>query len=168
MENLYTPNCIRTFTGKYVNVFEPTLDMFCIEDIAHALSHQCRFGGHLPQYYSVAEHSIMCSRLSQYPLEALMHDAAEAYIIDLPSPIKNKLENYKEIEDNIMKVLSYKFKFIYPLPDNVKLIDKMMLENEWYNLMLQKKEAYTLVNFECLNPKAAKQIFLETYEKLQY
>ena len=50
-ENLYTPNCIRTFTGIYVNVFEPTPEMICIEDIAHALSNQCRFSGHLPTFY---------------------------------------------------------------------------------------------------------------------
>ena len=54
-ENLYTPNCIRTFTGLYMNVFNPKPDMICIEDIAHALSQQPRFGGHLPRMYSVAQ-----------------------------------------------------------------------------------------------------------------
>lgn len=59
-ESLYTPNCIRTFTGIYMNVFDPTDEMICIEDIANALSHQCRFAGHLPNFYSVAQHSVQC------------------------------------------------------------------------------------------------------------
>jgi len=95
IENLFTPNCIRTFTGKYVNVFEPTLEMICIEDIAHALSMQCRFGGHLPYFYSVAQHSINCSFLVDTPclkLEVLMHDASEAYLLGIPSPIKKGVE----------------------------------------------------------------------------
>ena len=46
-ENLYTKDCIRTFTGIYMNVFNPTSEMICIEDIAHSLSLQCRFAGHL-------------------------------------------------------------------------------------------------------------------------
>ena len=54
MENLHTADCIRTFTGLYMNVFEPTPEMICIEDIAHGLSNMPRFGGHLPEFYSVA------------------------------------------------------------------------------------------------------------------
>ncbi|MFC4230551.1 hypothetical protein ACFOW1_01525 [Parasediminibacterium paludis] len=57
LEDLYKPNCIRTYTGLYMNVFDPTPEMICIEDIAHALSHQCRFSGHTKQFYSVAQHS---------------------------------------------------------------------------------------------------------------
>src|SRR5665811_1025646 len=98
MENLYTPNCIRTFTGIYMNVFEPTPEMISIEDIAHALTMQCRFGGHLPDFYSVAQHSLNCSYLIDNPklkLTALLHDASEAYLLDIPRPIKNNLNNYK-------------------------------------------------------------------------
>ena len=58
IENLYTPDCIRTYTGIYMNVFEPTLEMIHIEDIAHALSMQCRFGGHLYDFYSVVQKQI--------------------------------------------------------------------------------------------------------------
>lgn len=116
-ENLYTPDCIRTFTGIYVNVFEPTEEMICIEDIAHALSNQCRFGGHLPVFYSVAQHSIIMSDKmhESHKLAALLHDASEAYLLDIPRPIKKGLSNYKEIEDKLMTAIAAKFGFEYPL-----------------------------------------------------
>ena len=141
-ENLFTPDCIRTFTGIYFNVFNPTPEMICIEDIAHALSHQCRFGGHLPHFYSVAQHSLYCAQEIQdkdYALEALMHDASEAYLMDVPRPIKGKLTNYKEIEDKIMRLIADKFSFQWPMPDEVKEIDEQALHTEWEMLMLQGK-----------------------------
>lgn len=162
MENLYTPNCIRTFSGIYMNVFEPTLDMIFIDDIAHALSNQCRFGGHLPQFYSVAQHSILCSTLvsNEYKLAALLHDASEAYLLDIPSPIKQGLSNYKEIEDKLMTLIAKKFGFKYPLESQVKEIDKKILALEWEQLMMQK----TIVeNFRCWSPEYAKRRFLEAY-----
>lgn len=141
MENLYTPNCIRTFTGIYMNVFEPTLEMICIEDIAHALSNQCRFGGHLPEFYSVAQHSLNCSYLmdnKELKLAALLHDASEAYLLDIPRPIKQGLSNYKKIEDGLMRLIAEKFGFEYPLHPEVKKIDETMLQAEWDCLMLNK------------------------------
>lgn len=142
MENLFTPNCIRTVSGIYVNVFEPTPEMICIEDIAHALSNQCRFGGHLPSFYSVAQHSLNCSYLvedKKLKLAALLHDASEAYLLDIPSPVKKGLSNYKEIEDRLMKVIADKFGFAYPLHPDVKKVDELMLHVEWDSLMLQKE-----------------------------
>lgn len=159
-ENLYTPDCIRTVTGKYVNVFDPKPEMFCIEDIAHALSMQCRFGGHLPKFYSVAQHSILTSLLCpDDELSALMHDSSEAYLLDIPRPIKLKLGNYKEIEHGLMTVLSDVFKFQYPLPDSVKRADEIMLNREWNEIMLASE--YT----EPMSKRTAKSRFLEMYEK---
>lgn len=169
-ENLYTPNCIRTFTGKYVNVFEPTVDMICIEDIAHALSNQCRFGGHLPNYYSVAEHSIYCSEIATdgNKLEALLHDAPEAYILDMPTPIKQHLTNYKEIEDNLMKVIAEKFGLSYPFSDIVKWADRTMLHFEWEGLMIESIDINQLPSFRYFGQsnKQIEEIFLKTFNKL--
>lgn len=164
MENLYTPNCIRTFTGKYVNVFEPTPEMICIEDIAHSLSFQCRFGGHLPEFYTVAQHSILCSQMveKEFKLAALLHDASEAYILDIPSPIKKGLSNYKEIEDNLMKVIAAKFDFKYPLPTEVKLADLGLLNLEWNSLMINEQKD----DFEYMTSKYAKATFLEIFNRL--
>jgi hypothetical protein len=74
-------NCIRTNSGLYINVFEPTPDMISIEDIAHALSFMPRFGGHLDKFYSVAQHSVYCSFMVESIEDkkaALLHDASEA------------------------------------------------------------------------------------------
>lgn len=165
MENLYTPNCIRTFTGKYVNVFEPTEEMICIEDIAHSLSFQCRFGGHLPKFYSVAQHSALCSQMveQEFKLAALLHDASEAYLLDIPSPVKNGLSNYKEIEDNLMKVIAEKFNFEYPLPTEVKLADLRLLNLEWNSLMINEKED----NFEYMSSRYAEAAFLALFNRLK-
>lgn len=136
-EDLYTAGCIRTFTGIYVDVMNPKPEMFCIEDIAHALSMQPRFGGHLPVFYSVAEHSCRCALAATEgsKFDALMHDCSEAYLMDIPSPIKLYLSNYAAIERNLMITLSEVFKFNYPLTEPVKRVDKTLLEEEWQTLV---------------------------------
>jgi hypothetical protein len=164
-ENLYTPNCIRTFTGIYMNVFEPTLDMICIEDIAHALSMQPRFGGHLPVFYSVAQHSVLCSNLvnDESKLQALLHDASEAYIIDVPRPIKQRLTNYKQIEDTLMNLIAEKFGFKAYLSESTKKSDEYMLQWEWSRLMLQRD---VFKKIEPWSQRYAKEMFLSTFEIL--
>lgn len=156
-ENLYSDS-IRTYTGKYVDVFSPTPDMICIEDIAHALSNTPRFGGHLKHFYSVAQHSLSCAEcIKEYKLEALLHDASEAYLTDMPSPIKKRMPQYKEVEDGLMKVIAEKFGFQYPLPDEVHRTDKQMLDSEWRLLVLMN------VNLT----ENVEKIFLETYKELK-
>ena len=69
---------IQTFTGKHFNYLDIQLDAIEIEDIANALSNICRFAGHLPEFYSVGQHSVLTSHLvpQEFALEALLHDAA--------------------------------------------------------------------------------------------
>lgn len=166
MEVLYKPDCIRTYTGKSVNVFNPTADMICIEDIAHALSNQCRFGGHVPEFYSVAQHSVLCTQLLPRSLElaGLLHDASEAYLMDIPSPLKKGLINYKEIEDKMMSVIAEKFGFEYPLPEKVKEVDKIVLEWEWSALML--RETHCLKIYPS-NQNDSEELFLVRYNNLK-
>jgi 5'-deoxynucleotidase YfbR-like HD superfamily hydrolase len=162
-ENLYTSDCIRTFTGIYVNVFEPTPEMICIEDIAHALSMQCRFGGHLPYFYSVAQHSASCCAIAEpeHKFAALMHDASEAYLLDIPRPIKKRLANYKEIEDGLMKIIATKYGFEYPLHQKVKDVDEVMLEAEWNQIMLQQGSA-----LDYMDSRRAKEFFMNQFKIL--
>jgi hypothetical protein len=151
---------IRTFSGIFVNVFDLTPEMICIEDIAHALSHQCRFGGHLPKFYSVAQHSVLCCMLveEQHKLAALMHDASEAYLLDVPRPIKKKLANYKEIEDVLMNVIAKKFGFLWPMHEQVAKADETMLLKEWEEIMLGNQSELI-----CYQPSQAKANFLTKF-----
>jgi 5'-deoxynucleotidase YfbR-like HD superfamily hydrolase len=82
---------ITTYTGRKYDYVEPSIDAIDIHDIAHSLSLICRYLGHLPILLSVAEHSVHVSRMvpKKYALAALLHDAHEAYVTDLPSPLKN-------------------------------------------------------------------------------
>lgn len=155
-------DCIRTHSGLYMNVFDPTPDMICIEDIAHALGMMPRFGGHLPVFYSVAQHSTSTALLvePQHRLAALLHDASEAYLMDIPRPIKSRLSNYKEIENKLMEVIARKFNFEWPLPPEVKMADEAMLQFEWNEIMM-RGEFGTQITI--LSPAEAKIRFIERF-----
>ncbi len=157
-ENLYTPDSIRTFTGTYVNVFDPKPEMFCIEDIAHGLSHVCRFAGHTKRFYSVASHSLLVASCVpvEHRMAALLHDASEAYLGDIPAPFKNKFPNYCDVENRIMFMIATKFGFEYPLNEEVKKADKKALELEWETEMLKESNHFR-------SPTTAKQDFLMKY-----
>lgn len=116
-----------------VDFANPTAEMIDAIDIAHALAHICRFGGHTYTFYSVAEHSILVAALAPKHLKkaALLHDAAEAYIGDVIKPLKNLLgEPYAEIERAFERAIAVKFNV--PLADfeAVKPYDKRALELE--------------------------------------
>jgi hypothetical protein len=164
-ENLYTPNCIRTVSGRYVNLVDPDPETFDIEDIAHALSNIPRFGGHLPIFYSVAHHSVTVARMMHRLTKAerfqgLMHDASEAYLLDIPAPLKAHIPDYCAIEERMMVRLAGHFGFGWPLSANVKTADKRALEEEWEYLMLNPASVVMTV----MNPK---ERFLELYHKLK-
>lgn len=138
-DNLYTPDKIRTFSGKYIDPLNPDPALICIEDIAHALSMLPRFGGHTQRFYSVAQHSIACCEWApaEHKLAALLHDAGEAYLLDIPSPVKKRIPGYAEAEDRLMAVIAHKLGFAWPLHEDVKAIDKMTLYIEWDNVVLR-------------------------------
>lgn len=157
-------DCIRTNSGLYVNVFEPTSEMICVEDIAHALASMPRFGGHLNKRYSVAQHSVRCCEAAlglEDKKAALMHDASEAYMLDIPTPIKAKLPDYKKYEANLMDFIANKFGFQFPLSDAVHAIDREMLLDEWENLVVNEND-----EFECWDHATAKAKFIEQFKLL--
>lgn len=147
IENLYYPErgCIRTQSGIYINVSDPNPDHIEIEDIAYALSKIQRFGGHLKHPYSVLRHVNDCVAIASCDFktdifEVLMHDASEAYLGDIPSPIKSFLPDYKKMEDNLMSIIAKKYGFRYPLSIETKKIDKDQLEYEWEYYMIRGKQ----------------------------
>lgn len=157
--NVYTPNSIRTFTGKVFDLKILDPDSICIEDIAHALSQTARFAGHLPEMYNVAQHSILvsskCDR--KHKLAALLHDASEAYLGDMPSPFKKMMPEYKILEDKLMRVIAEKFGFEYPLNPQIKQFDKEYLSIEW-DSFVNGTDAIVLWDSE-----DSEQFFLDAY-----
>lgn len=123
---------IQTYTGIQFDLVHPTPEMVVIEDIAHALANLCRFTGHSNQFYSVAQHSWLCSFMAppDYALEALLHDAHEAYTGDLNRPLKALCPAYKDIQANIDTVIREKFGLPSTCSRVVRDIDHKMLYTE--------------------------------------
>ena len=128
---------ITTFTGKQFHFLNPTLGEIDIRDIAHALSLKCRFSGHCKTLYTVGEHSIRVAEIlpSYLQLSGLLHDAAEAYIPDIPTPIKEKF-GLVEWENIILSKIEEKYSIgKHPL---VKQADLILRATEVRDLMPNK------------------------------
>ena len=101
---------LQTYTGKRMHFLDPKLDEIDIADIARSLSQMCRFAGHTKKFYSVAEHCCVIAQFasSENALWGLLHDASEAYIVDIPKPVKGFLLNYEELESTVMNAICTK------------------------------------------------------------
>lgn len=176
IKNLNRGNYICTYTGKLFYPMSPSVDEVDIEDIAHALSNITRFTGHTKEFYSVAQHSVLVSLECdpQDALAGLLHDASEAYISDLASPLKHSsgMEFYKVIEDKIQSVIYTKFNLPVNIPKSVKLADTKLLVSEIRDLMnITAKENYFISDWTesttrtivPVSPRMAKKLFLEMF-----
>ena len=127
-------NYTSTNSGRKFHFTDPQPEDICIEDIAVALSKLARFNGHTDVFYSVAEHSILVSYLvpPEHALSGLMHDAAEAYIGDMASPIKNlpEMAYFRELEEKIHSVICSTLGVPQGIPDEVKLADRKAVDVE--------------------------------------
>lgn len=124
---------IVTHSGAEQEIEDPCTDKISLAEVAHALSHICRFGGHTRRFYSVAAHSVFVSRLAEAldPTAAfagLMHDAPEAYIGDLVSPIKRQVPAFRALEKKWAIAVGNAFGVdLVELPEAVKLADTVAL-----------------------------------------
>lgn len=100
---------VETFSGQFVDVNSPDPTTISLTDIAHALGNICRYGGHCKRFYSVAQHSVFVSKRVErkggsrlLQLGALHHDDAEAFLGDIPRPLKPLLgAAYKRLTDRM-------------------------------------------------------------------
>jgi hypothetical protein len=128
---------IMTQSGRYFSFTEATPDGIHIEDIAHALSHLCRFTGHTREFYSVAQHSVMVSYSvpPEMALEGLLHDATEAYVGDVSRPLKMLLPEYQKIESFVWSLIAKRFGIAEDLPPEIKQVDNVLLFTERRDFM---------------------------------
>ena len=131
---------MQTFSGRMFFPLDPREDEIDIIDIAHHLSMLCRYCGAVREFYSVAEHSVRASQIvaPEHALWTLMHDASEAYMIDLPMPIKRCPEigePYTLHEKFLQRVICAKFGLPRAEPPEVKEADNVMLMTERRDLM---------------------------------
>jgi hypothetical protein len=130
---------LQTISGRFVNPLDPDLDQIDIGDITRALANTCRFGGHCRSFYSVAQHSVIVSELVEQRggdpedvFAALMHDAAEAYLGDMPHPLKHRSalgEAFRAAEAHLEQAIHKRFGIKPDVPE-IKRADRALLATE--------------------------------------
>lgn len=171
---------IQTYLGKQFWPLDPQPEDIEIVDIAHALSNLCRFGGHSNWFYSVAQHCVLVSLAvpSEFALYGLLHDASEAYLIDVPRPIKHAdgMQVYRRAEARLEEVIYERF----GLPrlgmkglGHLKTADNQLLRTEQRDLMKPAPAAWVDNRVGALPehiipllPQGAKAIYLSRFHEL--
>ncbi len=180
----------QVFSGRQFWPLDPQPEDLDIRDIAHALSLQCRFGGHTRHHYSVAQHSILVMELRwcctprkeeeidpRENLAALLHDASEAYLVDIPQPVKPHLGGYKEAEERLMAEIASRWDFPSPPPTWVKTADAMALAIEkqaffghepapWKEMPEPPARLLSMVSQQPSNMQLVESQFLERHYRL--
>lgn len=128
---------IRTFTKRQFWPLAPRAEDVDIYDIAHSAACMNRYTGHTYMPYSVAQHACHVSdHLPEHlKYDGLMHDASEAYLVDVSTPVKRQLKEYGPAEERLMHVLAKVFGFNWPMLPEVKRMDTILLITEQRDLM---------------------------------
>ena len=103
------------YSGRSLWPLDLREEDICPFEIAHSISMQCRYGGHCIRFLSVAEHCCLMSDVAPkgVKLTALMHDAGETYLSDVPKPLKPSLLNYYDIERSIDRPIARKYGLVW-------------------------------------------------------
>ncbi len=166
----------QTFAGRKFWPLDPDPADVCIEDIAHALSLICRFGGHTGAFYSVAQHSCLVSDLLPPPLqlEGLLHDATETYCGDMVQPLKASLPVFRHVEEKIWIAVAQHFGLPVVRSPQVKAADLAVLMAEKRDLLphaLRWSDEFEAIapmatHIEPMPPEVARAMFLNRFERL--
>jgi uncharacterized protein len=173
---------LQTVSGRWVNPFDPDPGQLDAGDIARALANQCRFGGHSRVFYSVAQHSVIVSELVEQrggdvedSFAALMHDAGEAYLGDMPHPLKHRSPlgaAFKRAEEHLERAIRDRFAIKADVPE-IKRADRALLATErrafsaedWHWPELDGVEPLDL-ELTALSPDEAAEAFARRYAEL--
>lgn len=169
---------IPTYSGGRFRLFSPHRGDITIEDIAHGLSLLCRFSGQIREFYSVAQHSELVSRLCapQHALRGLLHDASEAFLVDIPRPLKSHRQFgfYRRTESAAMRAICNTFGVPARQPLSVTLADNTALATEARDLLTHYESgdwrwlpAPLPKKIVPLSPRDAESAFLARFYELQ-
>jgi hypothetical protein len=166
---------IPTATGGRFYPLAPRVQDVTLYDIAHHLANECRFTGATRWHYSVAQHSVLVSQVCP-TLEALLHDSAEAYLKDLPKPIKDSPDfaAYKQIEERVLRTIYSAFNLTWPARPAVKAADNRVVVTEIRDLLVNRNaneipDAEPLAGpIEKWTPEEARDAFIKRYWRLHY
>lgn len=160
-----------TASGRRFDPVDPQPDMIDLVDIANGLSNECRFAGQCRFFYSVAQHSVLVSQAVPPDLawEALLHDAAEAYIKDIPAPIKRLLPDYRALEHKIDAAIRVRFGLPAIQNPAVKHADLVLLATERRDLMPPGSDQWQILEgitpldkrIRAVHSAAAKSLFMQ-------
>lgn len=167
---------LQTYTGIQFWPMDPRSEEIDLTDIVHSLSQQCRFGGHTNHFYSVAQHSVLVSNRvpKKFAVQGLLHDATEAYLVDVPTPIKKYLTNYKEIEYGVAAAIGERFDVeLFYLSSEVHDADARALFTERRDLRGPAPASWGIPRrnpfkekIVPLSPSKAKKLFLDRCKEL--
>lgn len=165
---------IMTHTGRQFFPLDPVWTDVDIEDIGHALSLMCRYNGHCSEFYSVAQHSVHVSETvpEQDALWGLLHDGTEAYLPDVPRPVKPNLPGFVGIESRVMRAICQRYGLPFDMPASVKKADRAILFDEMSKLMPHENlrsvhmDGRLGINIEPWSPERAKREFLARFRRL--
>lgn len=176
---------LQTRSGHAFYPKEGKITTIVIDDIAHALSNICRFNGHCRNFYSVAEHSVLVSKIVRlmWPDDfdaiwaGLLHDATEAYVGDVTTPLKVTMPKFMELEDKIGHDIAktFKIKWDKRTVERVKTADMIALSTEAHELFPDVSQWGSIKSYEpipaLLEPRfpmdsvSAKAIFTREFKK---
>lgn len=171
---------ITTYTGKHLDPTKPEPEKIDILDIAHALSLTCRGNGHVKTFFSVGQHCINCAKEAEARklpgrviLACLLHDAGEAYMSDVPRPLKPSMPEYLQIEEQLLEVIYTKF-LGAPLDEAekklVKAIDDDMLYFDLKELLNETPKGaapklHISLNYQVVPFEQVENTYLQLFEK---
>lgn len=164
---------ICTYSGHWITPLDPDPSDIRIEDIAHALALSVRFTGHVRQFYSTAQHSYLVSTVvpRKDALWGLLHDASEAYLSDIASPVKRQSgfgDVYKAAETRLEECIAAHFNLPWPMPGTIKPADRMLLRAEQRDLMPNQPSPGDIYEPEIVPwpPEFARAMFMKRYNEL--
>jgi hypothetical protein len=166
---------IPTYSKGKFDILYPKSEDVHVVDIAHSLSQKVRYNGHGDPFYSVAQHSVICATFAptEFKRIALLHDANEAYLPDIPTPIKELIKGWRKLEEKIEAAIFPAFGLDVEIPPEVKEIDHRLVLDEAVELGFDIEdwlynELYTPlgVSFTPVGWREAEMLFLAAFNHL--